>query len=170
MELGGNQTTSNESHLTILNVEPIIKETKCLNLDVSTLLAYVTNMTNGYPNFVYLEPLLTQQAEMERRNPVKPILDKLFEGKKLITCKTAHDNFIDIIRVIGGPKETQRSREFLKRIEIVEDVTTGRIMETLNLGGKIKYRSKQVFATGECMESMTVSANEGFVRAARMQV
>ncbi|XP_014610392.1 PREDICTED: UPF0415 protein C7orf25 homolog [Polistes canadensis] len=152
-----------------LNPTSIAEEIQILNLDVSTLLAYVSNMTNGYDHFVYKEPLLTQQAEMERKRPVKPILDKLFKGKTIVICQTAYKNFMNIIDVIGGPKETLRAQELLKRVKIVDDVQTGRIMEQLSLGGKIKDRSRLVFASGENMKSITVSANEGFVRAARMQ-
>lgn len=57
----------------------------------------------------------------------------------------------------------------MSRVRIVNDIPTGRIIEKLSLGGKIKDRSRLVFATGENMKSITVSANEGFVRAARMQ-
>lgn len=158
------------SDLNSLNTCSLKTEIKILNLDVSTLLAYVTNMTNGYDHFIYREPLLTQQAEMERKYPVKPILENLFKGKELIVCQTAYENFMNIIDVIGGPKETLRAKELLNKVQIVNDISTGRIMEKLNLGGKIKDRSRLVFATGEYMKSITVSANEGFVRAARMQV
>ncbi|CAK9798790.1 UPF0415 protein C7orf25 homolog [Anthophora plagiata] len=157
------------SDLDLLNTSSLKTEIKLLNLDVSTLLAYVTNMTNGYDYFVYREPLLTQQAEMERKHPVKPVLENFFNGKELIVCQTAYDNFMNIIDVIGGPKETLRAKELLDKVQIVNDIPTGRIMEKLSLGGKIKDRSRLVFATGENMKSITVSANEGFVRAARMQ-
>lgn len=159
-----------DSDLDTLNTSFLKTEINILNLDVSTLLAYVTNMTNGYDRFIYREPLLTQQAEMERERPVKPILEDLFKGKKLIVCQTAYENFMNIIDVIGGPRETLRAKELLSKVQIVKDIPTGRIMEKLNLGGKIKDRSRLVFATGEDMKSITVSANEGFVRAARMQV
>lgn len=152
-----------------LNTSALSTEIKLLNLDVSTLLAYVTNMSNGYNNYIYREPLLTQQTEMERKCPIKPILENLFGEKELIVCQTAYNNFMNIIDVIGGPKETLRAHELLKKVQIVDDITTGPVMQ-LRLGGKIKDRSRLVFATGENMKSITVSANEGFVRAARMQV
>ncbi|XP_011344540.1 UPF0415 protein C7orf25 homolog [Ooceraea biroi] len=157
-----------DSDLQSLNTSALSTEIKLLNLDVSTLLAYVTNMSNGHNNYVYREPLLTQQAEMERGRPIKPILEDLFRDKELLVCRTAYNNFMSIIDVIGGPKETVRAHELLKEARIVDDVPTGRIMG-LRLGGKIKDRSRLVFATGENMKSITVSANEGFVRAARMQ-
>ncbi|XP_076680446.1 UPF0415 protein C7orf25 homolog [Andrena cerasifolii] len=157
------------SDLEALSTSSLATEIKILNLDVSALLAYVTNMTNGYDHFIYREPLLTQQAEMERKRPIKPILEKLFKDKELIICQTAYENFMNIVDVIGGSKETLRAKELLNRVRIVGDITTGRIMERLSLGGKIKDRSRLVFATGEYMKAITVSANEGFVRAARMQ-
>lgn len=126
-------------------------------------------MTNGRANFDYLEPLLTLQAEWERLRPVKPVLDKIFNGKKLIVCKTAYNNFMEIIGIIGGVNETKRTQELIKRVTIVDDAVDGRVID-LSVGGKIKNRSRIVFASGEKYKSITVSANEGFVRAARMQV
>lgn len=152
-----------------MNTSALSTEIKLLNLDVSTLLAYVTNMANGHSHYAYREPLLTQQAEMEKKRPIQPILENLFRDKELIVCRTAYDNFMSIIDVIGGPQETQRAHELLKKTRIVDDIPVGRVMQ-LRLGGKIKDRSRLVFATGENMKSITVSANEGFVRAARMQV
>lgn len=164
-------TSDSEKDLDLqsLNTSVLSTEIRLLNLDVSALLAYITNMANGYNNYVYREPLLTQQAEMEKKRPIKPILENLFRDKELMVCQTAYNNFMNIIDVIGGPKEAQRAHELLKKVRIVDDVATGRIME-LRLGGKIKDRSRLIFATGESMKSITVSANEGFVRAARMQV
>ncbi|XP_070166514.1 UPF0415 protein C7orf25 homolog [Polyergus mexicanus] len=170
LELLKDSTNDSEQNLDLhlLNTSALSTEIKLLNLDVSTLLAYVTNMSNGYNDYIYREPLLTQQTEMERKRPIKPILENLFCKKELIVCQTAYNNFMNIIDVIGGPKETLRAHELLKKVRIVDDITTGRVME-LRLGGKIKDRSRLVFATGENMKSITVSANEGFVRAARMQ-
>jgi hypothetical protein len=140
-----------------------------LNLDVSSLLAYVSNMTNGHANFKFLEPLLTMQAEWERRHPIKPILDELFKNKELVICQTAYDNFTNIVDLIGGPSEKKRLIELMCRIKVVDDIPKGRIIK-LKLGGKIKMHSRLVFASGDNLKSITVSANEGFVRAARMQV
>ncbi|XP_058800260.1 LOW QUALITY PROTEIN: UPF0415 protein C7orf25 homolog [Phymastichus coffea] len=161
-------TSNNVYDLLDLNTNVETTDITILNLDVSTLLAYVTNMTNGYANFIYIEPLLTTQAEWERTRPIKPVLDNLFQNKELVVCQTAYDNFTNIINLIGGPIEKKRTEDLLNRVKIVEDIPHGRIMD-LNLGGKVKERSRLVFASGENLKSITVSANEGFVRAARMQ-
>lgn len=55
-----------------------------LNLDVTAMLAYVSGLTNGRCNFKFKESVLTQQAEWERARPVKPVLDRLFEGMELL--------------------------------------------------------------------------------------
>lgn len=101
---------------------------------------------------------------------MKPVLLKIFRDKKLIVCQTAYDNFMNILQVIGGQNETKRAKELMERVQVVPDVTTGRIFDKLEIGGKIKERSRRVFATSESLKSITVSANEGFVRAARMKV
>jgi hypothetical protein len=51
-----------------------------LNLDVTAMLAYVSALTNGGCCSEFKEPILNQQAEWERARPVKPVLDRLFEG------------------------------------------------------------------------------------------
>lgn len=56
-----------------------------LNLDITTLLTYVSAQTNGNAHWEFEEKLLTEQAIKERQNPVKPFLDELFEGMK--NCK-----------------------------------------------------------------------------------
>lgn len=66
-----------------LNVETQLAEVDTLNLDVTTMMAYVSNLTNGYCNFVFKQPLLSQQATWEAKRPVKPELDRLFEGNLL---------------------------------------------------------------------------------------
>ncbi|XP_011308827.1 UPF0415 protein C7orf25 homolog isoform X2 [Fopius arisanus] len=69
---------------------------------------------------------------------------------------------------INSSMETARAQDLLQRVNVVEDATDGRILNLI-IGGKIKLRSRLVFASGENTRSVTVSANEGFVRAARMQ-
>lgn len=53
-----------------------------LNLDITTLLTYVSSQANGSANWEFKELLLNEQVSNERQNPVKPFLDNLFEGEK----------------------------------------------------------------------------------------
>lgn len=140
-----------------------------LNLDITTLIAYVSAMTNGSANWEYSEPLLTEQARWEREKPIKPVLDQLFHGKDLICCETAVASFNEILSILGGPKEKARAEELFERVTILPDVPLPDELSNIRVGGKIKPRSLQIFAFGLQHEAITVTSNEGFVRAARMQ-
>ncbi|KAM3960996.1 UPF0415 protein C7orf25 homolog [Aphomia sociella] len=147
-------------------------EITTLNLDVTAMMAYVSNMTNGYCNYVFKQEVLTQQSEWEAEKPVKPILDKLFEGKKLICCTTAWDDFEKIINTLGGPMEKKRTAELKDIIKIFPDDFGGEDdypRKNLKVRGHVRTRSKIIFNFGHRLKALTVSANEGFVRAARQQ-
>ncbi|XP_062534299.1 UPF0415 protein C7orf25 homolog [Armigeres subalbatus] len=140
-----------------------------LNLDITTLIAYVSAMTNGSANWEYNEPLLTEQARWEREKPIKPVLDQLFQGMELICCETAVSSFNEILSILGGPSEKARAEELFRRVTIMPDVPLPDEMASIRVGGKIKPRSLQIFAFGLRHEAITVTSNEGFVRAAKMQ-
>ncbi|KAI8128122.1 hypothetical protein FF38_08146 [Lucilia cuprina] len=141
-----------------------------LNLDITTMLAYISNVCNGGCNWIFQEPILTEQAEKERECPLKPILDKLFMDKRLICCATAYKSFQDIVSLLGGRKEKERAQELAKRIEILPDVATiPEELATIKYSGKINERSLLIFAFGMHMKAVTVTSNKAFVRSAKMQ-
>lgn len=146
-----------------------------LNLDITTLLAYVSALTNPPPEhegyyWQFKEPLLTEQSKWEVSSPVKPLLDSIFENRKLICCETARKSFTDIVDLLGGPNERERAKILMERVEVLPDVeqVTGGLSD-LNVGGRIKARSLKIFAFGLTHKAVTVTSNEGFCRAARMQ-
>ncbi|CAG0901260.1 unnamed protein product [Darwinula stevensoni] len=140
-----------------------------LNLDVSTMLAYASELTNSSPQgMIFREPILSEQAEWERKRPLKPILDRLFENRELVCCETAVKDFESILATVGGPKEKERSKEFILRVRVIPDNPSDRV-RSLNSNGKMKERSRIVFGTADAMECVTVSANSGFCRAATAQ-
>ncbi|GFY70635.1 UPF0415 protein C7orf25 homolog [Trichonephila inaurata madagascariensis] len=152
---------------TFFNIQSI-PANATLNLDVSTFLAYVSNMTNGHCHAKYKEKLLMDLAEMERAHAVKPVLDQLFQGRKLVCCETAHRDFLEILSTVGGESEKQRASEMLNKVSIVPDNPSPKAL-ALEKTSKIKERSKIVFGTGDSMKAVTVSANLGFLRAAQSQ-
>lgn len=97
------------------------------------------------------------------------ILDGL-TGKSLFCCESAVKDFQSIVSTLGGPGEVSRANELLARITVIPDMTSLRAQAQLKLGGKIKQRSLAVFGTGDAVRAVTVSANAGFVRAAKCQV
>jgi hypothetical protein len=54
---------------------------KCLNLDVSTLLALVSDLTNGNKDQVFDKDYLNQQVKSEIESPLIPILENFMKGK-----------------------------------------------------------------------------------------
>lgn len=64
----------------VSNIENISNIDK-LNLDVTTMLAYVSALTNG-SNFAYVDKILAQQSALEKSSPVKAMLEKIFQGRK----------------------------------------------------------------------------------------
>ena len=139
-----------------------------LNLDVTAMLAYVSNLTNGHSHAEFSEPVLSQQAAWERETPVRPALDRLFSGRRLICCRSAERAFVSIVNTVGGASEQQRARQLLERVRVVEDLTAP-ATALLEARGKVRGRSAAVFGTGEALRIPTVTANTGFVRAAAGQ-
>lgn len=140
-----------------------------LNIDITTMLAYVSQLSNGGAYYTFQEKLINEQAEMERKDPLKPILDKIFEGKHLICCETAVKSFDEIIELLGGPKEKQRADDFKKRMTILPDIENPEKVINLELSAQIKERSRRIFAFAIYHEAVTVSSNVGFARAAKMK-
>lgn len=63
-----------------LNDFEAVRRVATLNLDVTTMLAYISAMTNGSADWEFPEAVLTEQALWERQSPVKAVLDSVFEG------------------------------------------------------------------------------------------
>lgn len=143
--------------------------TKKVNLDITTLIAYVSELTNGGENWIFKERLLSEQAEQERRLPLKPKLEEYFKDKELICCETALNSFREILNLLGGENEKQRAEEFLKRVAILPDIAVPDEILNLTRSAQIKERSLKIFAFGVLHESTTVSSNIGFIRSAKMQ-
>ncbi|CAB3236756.1 unnamed protein product [Arctia plantaginis] len=147
-------------------------EIKTLNLDVTAMMAVVSNMTNGHCNYIFKQEVLTQQCSWEAERPVKPILDRLFEEKTLVCCETAWNDFEKIVNTLGGPKEIERTKELKQIITVYPDDFGGEDdypRKNLKVRGHVRLRSKIIFNFGHRIKALTVSANEGFVRAAMQQ-
>jgi len=91
-------------------------------------------------------------------------------GKSLFCCASAMKDFKSIVSTLGGPGEVSRTNELLARVTVIPTMVSPRTEHRLKLGGKIKQRSLAVFSTGDALRAVTVSANEGFIRAAKCQV
>nr|XP_036224889.1 UPF0415 protein C7orf25 homolog isoform X1 [Bactrocera oleae] len=147
-----------------------ISNVTTLNIDITTLLAYISNVCNGSCNWLFREGILTEQAEKERQTPLKPVLDNLIKGKRLICCETAYKSFEEIISLLAGPQEHKRAAELMQIVEVLPDVTTvPDELAVIKFSGKINQRSLKIFAFGMQMKAVTVTSNKAFVRSAKMQ-
>lgn len=142
-----------------------------LNIDITTMIAYVSELSNGGGlDIVFNDKFLDMQAEEERVNPVLKVINKIIEGKKLIACETAVNSFKEIINILGGQKERKRADEFLATIEVLPDIEdVNQVIKNVELTSHIKERSRKIFAFGIYHSAITVTSNYGFARAIKMK-
>jgi hypothetical protein len=150
------------------NLENIKLDETRLNLDITAMIAYVSNLTNGRTNFDFKEKILSEQADWEQKSPVKPFLDQIFDNKALVCCESAKRDFDSIMQLVGGPMEQDRAALLSARISVVPDTKSDQFQK-IDISGKIKERSCAIFGTGDALRLLTVTANSGFVRAAQGQ-
>ncbi|KAK7603878.1 hypothetical protein V9T40_004151 [Parthenolecanium corni] len=147
---------------------PDNNESNTLNLDITTMLAYIASSTNGGCYAKISSPVLSLQLLSEQKHHVKKYLDELFDEKELVCCQTAFDSFKSILSTIAGPGEKIRGDELIERLKVVPDCPSEKAL-SLRAGGKVKHRSVVIFGTGDTLKIPTVTANVGFVRAAEHQ-
>lgn len=139
-----------------------------VNLDITTLITYVSALSHGGHHFIFKEKVLTEQAAQERREKVLPLLDSFMEGKELFACECAVRDFQSILETLGGACERERAALLLQRINVVPDQPSERALK-LAASSKINSRSVSIFGTGDTLKAVTMTANSGFVRAANNQ-
>jgi hypothetical protein len=83
---------------------------ECINLDVSSMLAWVSALTHGGDKYTFEEAVLNEQAEQERVAPVWPQLQEATKGKRLVACCSAVDSFSSIVETVGGEQEKTRAK------------------------------------------------------------
>ncbi|OWR47565.1 hypothetical protein KGM_208947 [Danaus plexippus plexippus] len=151
------------------------RDLNILNLDVTAMMAYVSNMTNGSCNYIFQQPVLTQQAEWEAERPVKPILEKLFEKLPLLVMLQTIPNFslkvvlYRLIVIINFFKYYTLNFYVYSINSLVLSGQDDFPRQNLKVRGHVRLRSKIIFNFGHRIKALTVSANEGFVRAAAQQ-
>ncbi|XP_078254862.1 UPF0415 protein C7orf25 homolog [Rhinoraja longicauda] len=139
-----------------------------VNLDITTLIAFVSAVSHGGCHFVFKERVLTEQASREREESVLPKVQAFVEGKELFACESAVKDFQAILETLGGPGEKARAQKLLQRIKVVPDRPSVRASR-LKASAKINSRSIAIFGTGDALKAITMTANSGFIRAADNQ-
>ncbi|XP_065649454.1 UPF0415 protein C7orf25 homolog [Hydra vulgaris] len=161
------EAESNLEHITNLLSDFTARCMK-VNLDITSLIVLTSNITNGECNYTFREEVLSKQAAEERSEPALPLLLEFINDKELYCCRTAFDNFQQILNTVGGPEEKKRSEILFKKVTVVEDNPAFYAM-SLEESASVKNRSKVIFGTGETLQAITTTANTAFVRAAANQ-
>ncbi|MEE6465703.1 hypothetical protein FKM82_006652 [Ascaphus truei] len=139
-----------------------------VNLDITTLITYVSALSHGGCHLMFKEKVLTEQAAQERQEKVLPQLHAFMESKELFACECAVKDFQSILETLGGPGERERATALIKRINVVPNQPSERALK-LDVSSKINSRSISIFGTGDSLKAITMTANSGFVRAAANQ-
>ncbi|CAF3851345.1 unnamed protein product [Rotaria sp. Silwood2] len=159
-----NNNNNNNNNIELMSSH----EPSKINLDVSTLICLVSELTHGGHIYRYPSKWLEVPAELERAEHLAPKLENYMKGKELFICQTAYEEFNSIVNTVGGPNEKKRAEELFKRLTIVPDCLSER-SAVLQESVKIKPRTKIIFGTGDHLRAVTMTANRGFVRAAAQQ-
>ncbi|XP_078396285.1 UPF0415 protein C7orf25 homolog isoform X2 [Cetorhinus maximus] len=139
-----------------------------VNLDITTLITFVSAVSHGGCCFIFKEKVLTEQASQERVESVLPKLRAFMKDKELFACESAVKDFQAILETLGGPGEKARAQKLLQEITVVPDQPSERASR-LEASAKINSRSITIFGTGDALKAITMTANSGFVRAADNQ-
>ncbi|XP_030016281.1 UPF0415 protein C7orf25 homolog [Sphaeramia orbicularis] len=145
-----------------------VDECRRVNLDITTLITYVSSLSHGRCHLTFREPVLTEQAAQERREAVLPRLDAFMEGKELFACRAAVTDFQVILDTLGGAGEKERAQKLLSHVQVVDDRPSERTLR-LTPSTKVNRRSLLIFGTGDSLRAVTMTANSRFVRAAANQ-
>ncbi|XP_015674843.1 UPF0415 protein C7orf25 homolog [Protobothrops mucrosquamatus] len=148
----------------------LLKVNTCnrVNLDITSLITYISALNYGGCYFIFKEKVLTEQALQERCESVLPQLEEFMKGKELFACESAIKDFQIILETIGGPGEKYRATLLMDRIHVIPDQPSERALRLVP-SSKINSRSLIIFGTGDTLKAITMTANSGFVRAAANQ-
>ena len=139
-----------------------------VNLDVSTMIALVSNQCHGHHKLECNEDYLRQQALQESSNPVLVQLFTFLLGKEIFACETTIDSFKSIVSTIAGPNEKKRAENLLEMVVKQKDQESNITLE-LSLTAKISKRSLVIFGTGDFLKAITTTSNTSFIRAVQQK-
>lgn len=143
---------------------------KVVNLDVTTLITMVSEVTNGGAYAEFEDELLKQQALDERAHSTLADLEAFFEGKELIATEMAIEKFLGIVKIVGGPREQERARQLLppspkSRIRVVPNMSSP-LLQNLQ-APRVKEQHRVIFGTGQALKATTATANIAFTQTAK---
>ncbi|GAB2268776.1 hypothetical protein Dimus_003721 [Dionaea muscipula] len=148
-----------------------------INFDTTALIAIISGISNGGSEKILAVPeselkkrfksnsnFLISQAQSETERPIHSELHDIICGKSSIICETVYSEFMGVVSMCGGPNERSRADVLIKRLRIVADTPSARMM-SLPTTRKLASKNKVIFGTGDYWGAPTLTANMGYVRA-----
>lgn len=148
-----------------------------INFDTTALIAIVSGISNGHTEKLLATPedelksrfkgnyeFVIGQVISEIQNPIHIDIGKVITGRKAIVCESVSSEFKELVSMCGGLNEKLRASELLKRVVVVPDSPSTRMM-SLPTTRKLGLKNKIVFGTGDYWHAPTLTGNMGFVRA-----
>nr|GMD32822.1 UPF0415 protein C7orf25 homolog [Ipomoea batatas] len=148
-----------------------------VNFDTTALIAAVSGISNGVTGKLLDTPesdlrarfkgnyeFVINQVNSEITHPIHADMAGVISGKRGIICKSVFSEFQELVSMCGGSREKLRAQHFLKRLKVVPDCPSERMM-SLPTTRKLALKNKVVFGTGDHWHAPTMTANMAFVRA-----
>ncbi|ESO12666.1 hypothetical protein HELRODRAFT_159243 [Helobdella robusta] len=133
------------------------------NLDITTMIALCSNLCHGGCHVKFQQNYLTLQANDEKLNPQLPLIFHKLIGRKICACESAVKIFKEIVDVVGGNNEKNRAKVLLDFLQIIPDQPSEKFSSFHS--SRVNERSICIFGTGDNIKALTLTANQGFVRA-----
>jgi len=145
---------------------PEIQEITAVNLDTTTLITYISDLTNGGGREFDSE-ILQVMAKDEETNPALPAIMQHLKGRSWIICETAAQCLRTLIQILAGEREKARAMDLLAKAKIVPDQRNSYIDNVKC--SKLSERNKIIFGTGHTLRIPTVTSNGKLIRSAVSQ-
>ncbi|KAL0731727.1 hypothetical protein Bca4012_027821 [Brassica carinata] len=171
------EVSSEDAFSSVLSCMRLQGEDFLVNFDTTALVALVSGIANGCAERILdmSESVLEEkfkgntvfviaQARSEVEKSVLVRMGDVLSGKRGIVCKSVVSEFKELVSMYAGPNEKLRAEQLLKRLMVVNDNPTERVMG-LPTTRKLAMKNKIVFGTGDRWGAPTLTANMGFVRA-----
>ncbi len=110
----------------------------------------------------------TANAFISEGSPLRHELKALVQGKKMVMTETAKKEFLNAVKGSAGVKEQARALRFLKKVKIIKDNPSTRIMG-LSKTKKIGLNDQIIFGTADNLHILTLTSDKKFVVGAAFQ-
>jgi len=158
--------SSDEDESKVKPAVTVPPEITAVNLDTTTLITYISDLTNGGGREFDSETLKTMAID-EEVNPALPAIMRHLEGRSWIICETAAQSLKNLIDILAGDREKARADELLAKAKIVPDQRSSYIDKVKC--SKLSEKNKIIFGTGHTLRIPTVTSNGKLIRSVMSQ-